>query len=420
MLVEFIYYKYNLVMRRNIFTILITCALLLSNAPANAVWKGEINQNDKRAVPFFIDPQGNACASGFLYAPRIVFTSAHSLFEGDDREVEQVKIRSAIWIGWPMDPIGTSTGSRRVQSQKIFVPKDYKGRDFARGGNRLTRLNDFAVIVLEKPLPVDDKKVELLTPDLHQQFIDSNEQVNLTGYGGQIKEHLGKPCDGRKPSSYQSVIVGKQIATGNLNWTATLNTKVAPGMPNTCDGDSGAGITKILSDRYIYLGAQGAGGWKNHNCATYEPWVMEETIMGADPVYQFNDLIKQAEEYVAANPYIEKAVKTSLVCSKGKISKTITEITPKCPKGFKIAQPKEGQTCLNFGEIIKGLTCVKLNQKFFWTRYTLSESIDGRPKIGSRCFRENLEVLGIDSESRILRTICSYRNSPGAFPAWTL
>jgi hypothetical protein len=97
-----------------------------------------------------------------------------------------------------------------------------------------------------------------------------------------------------------------------------------------------------LSDKYIYLGAAGAGGFLNHNCATYEPWLNEESIAGADPVYLFTDLIAQAEKYVVDNPYVEPKTastgfnnKTTVICVKGKTKKKVTGLTPKCPKGFK-------------------------------------------------------------------------------------
>jgi hypothetical protein len=117
---------------------------------------------------------------------------------------------------------------------------------------------------------------------------------------------------------------------------------VAPGMPNLCDGDSGAGYTKLLSDKYIYLGAAGAGGKNQHNCETYQPALNSEAINGADPVYLFTDLIAQAEKYVVDNPYVEPKStasssnkKVTISCIKGKIAKKVVGVNPKCPAGFK-------------------------------------------------------------------------------------
>jgi hypothetical protein len=124
----------------------------------------------------------------------------------------------------------------------LFIAPGYKSRDFWLGGNTITRENDFAVVVLESPLPVDDKKVELLTPELHQQYIDSGEQIEMSGYGRQTPEDMKKNSPCKDYSSFQSKVVGKDFSTGGPRWTATLNTRVGVGMPNLCDSDSGAGI----------------------------------------------------------------------------------------------------------------------------------------------------------------------------------
>ena len=322
------------------FLSVLSLSLSVPLLPANAVWNGITNFEDKRTVPILFDYDRVNCASGFLYSPRIVFTVAHNLFVENDLEKEQVTRRNLLWVGYPNDTL--NRGVRRVIVEKSFVPNGYKSRTAWTGGNRITRINDFAVLVLKSPLPADSKPVELLTPELHDQYIQSNEQINLTGYGTQLPEQAGRECLNRKPSSYQSPITSKTISAGNMLFTTTLNTKVSPGMPNLCDGDSGAGYTKIMSDKYVYLGASGAGSMNQHNCATYLPALNQEAINGADPVYLFKDLIAEAEKYVADNPYIEPKTastgfnnKTTITCVKGKTTKKVTGLTPKCPMGFK-------------------------------------------------------------------------------------
>jgi hypothetical protein len=67
-----------------------------------------------------------------------------------------------------------------------------------------------------------------------------------------------------------------------------------------------------------------------------------ETTNGGDPVYLYKDLIAEAEKYVAGNPYVEPKTnnagfnnKTTIACVKGKTTKKVIGLTPKCPKGFK-------------------------------------------------------------------------------------
>ena len=77
----------------------------------------------------------------------------------------------------------------------------------------------------------------------------------------------------------------------------------------------------------------------------------------SSPVYEFADIIKEAEDYVAEQVALEKAaadkiaadkaaadkaaaekakVKSrTIICIKGKVQKKVTALNPQCPKGFK-------------------------------------------------------------------------------------
>jgi hypothetical protein len=307
--------------------------LIATLNPANAVWKGFDDPNNKRAVPIFMEKYGNYCnGSGFLYSSRIVFTVAHGIFRGDDRQSEPKVKFEKLWVGVPGKKVAAN--SERIESAKILVPENYKHRNFWLGGKRLNRENDFAIIVLKEPITVDSKPVELLTPELHQQYIANNEEVSLMGYGGNDVDTLNKTCDIITPKSMTSNVISNNLNLGDIEWTARLNMKVLPGKPNICDGDSGAGYVKILEDKYIYLGAQ-SSGISNHNCGSWAPDINSETINGTDPVYLYLDLVKQAEDYVVANPYVAPVAEKTIKCAKGKKTKKITSANPKCPKGFK-------------------------------------------------------------------------------------
>ena len=322
------------------FLSVFTLALSTPLIPANAVWKGTPNLANKRVVPIFNQQFTPYCSSAFLYAPRIVFTAGHVMFNVDDRQQKHVTPITNAWVGFPNSTVGSQT--KRVKSQKIFMAPGYKSRDFWLGGSTITRENDFAIVVLESPLPVDDKKVELLTPELHEQYISSGEEVDLSGYGKQLPEEIKSQAPCKSFSSYSSKVTSKVLNTGDIRWTATFNTKVGVGMPNLCDSDSGGGYSKILADKYIYLGAAGAGSLDQHNCASWEPSLSKETINGAYPVYLYKDLVAEAEKFVADNPYIEPKItnsssnsKSTITCVKGKASKKVTGVDPKCPVGYK-------------------------------------------------------------------------------------
>ena len=73
----------------------------------------------------------------------------------------------------------------------------------------------------------------------------------------------------------------------------------------------------------------------NSNCRSWEESLNKETINGADPVYQFLDLIKEAEKYVAEHPYKSPAKKTTINCVKNKVTKKVSGTNPVCPTGYK-------------------------------------------------------------------------------------
>lgn len=158
---------------------------LIPISPSTAVWKGTSALGDKRAVAVFSFPQGICSGSGFLYSPRIVFTVGHGLFKGSDFEVANSNSNrwKKLWVSLPGQKI--SINSKRIESEKILLPSNYEGRDAFLGGNKLTRTNDFAIIILREPLPIDDKKVEFLTPELHEQYILNEEPITAVGYGAQ-------------------------------------------------------------------------------------------------------------------------------------------------------------------------------------------------------------------------------------------
>ena len=329
-----------------IFLFLVTLILsLFPSTTTSAVWNGTSALGDKRAVPLFGYPRGSCGGSAFLYAPRIVFTAAHGLFAGSDFQVANTDAnrRNRMWVGYPGDKI--SFASRRVESEVILIAPNYSGRDAWLGGKRITRNNDFAIIILKEPLPVDEKKVELLTPELHNQYIQDETLVTLVGYGAQKASEVGSNsnCEfEREPMKYDSSVTSKEIYPGDQIWTAPLNFKSMPGKPSGCDGDSGGGYVKVLEDKYIYLGAAGAGGLQTHNCESYEPFLIKDGIMGSWPIYLYLDLIKEAEDYVLAHPIkvnLEtkntKIEKTSISCKKGKLVKVFQKTIAKCPKGYK-------------------------------------------------------------------------------------
>lgn len=120
----------------------------------------------------------------------------------------------------------------------------------------------------------------------------------------------------------------------------TIHVLQLPGGPSTCGGDSGSPIYVKENETFIYLGAltNGIGGAPN---CTGKPWIGTNMYVGSVDPFDYLDLVSQAEKYVADNPYVEPKStsssskrKATITCIKGKSSKKVTGVNPKCPVGY--------------------------------------------------------------------------------------
>jgi hypothetical protein len=146
---------------------------------------------------------------------------------------------------------------------------------------------------------------------------------------------------------------------------------------SVCDGDSGAGFFVEKGDTRYYIGPVGGqqAGIPNCQSASSATFGVGGGISGITATYKFMSLIKEAEEFVANEKKLEaiqeaarvaaelkakqdadvrvrveaelkakldaeaKAAalkKTTITCVKGKLTKKVTAVKPKCPSGFKL------------------------------------------------------------------------------------
>lgn len=348
-------------MFRRLGILVLVHVLSLTNVPAKAVWNGADALEGNRVVALYNGPpteKEQTGATGFLYSPYIVFTVAHA-FYGDDR-VEVPRYRNIPYsVGLPGAKSGSS--AKRILVKKVFIAKNFINRNmFQDGGTHITRQNDFAVLVLSEKLPIDDKKVILLTPEMHEKLIAEKSTVVLTGYGHQTADSEINPQSpdeklDRTPKSINIQIYGKQVPIQSLNgvfpfnrypginftYDQTLNFYFPYGSNTSiCSGDSGSPYYIDGVNTITYLGANSSAVGIS-NCGTLQMATAGGYISG-DPVYLFKDLISEAEKYVADNFYAAPKVsntspskKSTITCINDKTTKKITGVTPKCPKGFK-------------------------------------------------------------------------------------
>jgi hypothetical protein len=330
----------------------ITLCLSTLSYSANAGLNAEIDLSNPRIVPIYGDYRSSspnppnsgdqASYSGFLYSSRIVFSAAHSEVQFD-RDGNRTNFNAKyLFVGRPNSTAGDYKGLVKVE--KRFIAKNYRFNN--------ATLDDFAIYVLEKDL-ITAPSVKLLTPELEIEIRESQIPIKMHGYG-EYKDRCDLdekiPCSPKhkktlQPRSLTSIlytlaeveaIVGYKRAQ-LADHLIIANGKVGFG----CSGDSGGSITSTYKNELIYL-ATTPNGLSGYACGASDGYDGKGGINYASPVYKHLDILKEAEDYVAAALAREaeaKAIlakkKSTITCIKGKTSKKVTATSPKCPIGYK-------------------------------------------------------------------------------------
>lgn len=237
--------------------------------------------------------------SGFLYSPRIVFTAGH-LQDHDGAGPYYV-------VGPNME---ISSGMKAVKVEKIILPPSYKTKIYS---------NDFAIMILEKPL-ADVDAAPLITPELLIRAEATKTQMKISGFGAfqdvcaliqqQSPCRFGSEWTSKVPRSIEmSPWSASEIQNRFHQYEAELSDHLfftGPYKSGPCGGDSGGPTTVVLDGTKYYVGTVPTGFWNAYACGQ-SPGYEGETIGWTAPVYKFLDLISEAEKYVAEHPYLEPA-----------------------------------------------------------------------------------------------------------------
>lgn len=379
--------------------IMLLAALLIFSAPSHAVEFGQ----DATGDPNVIKIDGS---SGFLFSERIVFTAAH-LFDGfgptDTREK-----RIAYWEneGVVYSPgIGDRAGQKQFRVKKVLIAPNYR----ARVGNDQTRVNDFAILILQESIPMKNQVVVASIDDINS-FIREKTQVTMVGYGIQNPSQRASSQYGNlNPRKLQSHLVSNEEVrnyySNNPDRAPANQTLLDYGIPNSrtagsiCDGDSGSGFFVEKGNTRYYLGAAGGLQWGVPNCQSdsLATFGVGGGMSGITATFKFLSLISEAEGIVSADKKKEEDArlaieakakaeaelkikeeaeaklkaeaelkaklemeakadadaalkaqeearikaellgkKITISCSRGKLLKKITAVSPRCPSGFKL------------------------------------------------------------------------------------
>ena len=322
------------------FLSILSISISLPIIPVHSMENGIDAPLDGRTVPIIVQPMGIVC-TGFLYSERIVFTGGHCLYEMTSRQPFQ-----GVQIGAPN--LTYTESSKRISVVKSFVASNWGNFGWYDEIN-FNPTGEFGIYILKEPIKVSGK-VEIATPEKVKQLTNSNTLVTNIAYGKQTPDQAWSGLPSRTPKYAQFPLVpyetvkisvdGALSFTGKKKYNMTIHVLQLPGGPSTCGGDSGSPIYVKENETFIYLGAltNGIGGAPN---CTGKPWIDPKMYVGSVDPFDYLDLVSQAEKYVAANPYVEpkstsssSKKKATITCIKGKSSKKVTGVNPKCPVGY--------------------------------------------------------------------------------------
>ena len=367
-------------MKKSILGLTISLLLtLIPVFPSSAVEFGQDATGDPNAV------KGGG-GSGFLYSERIVITVGHVIGAEHPGAVPYWEIQGVIY-----NPgIVTIAGQKQYSVKKVLIPSTYIKPDYA---NNII-IDDLAIVILNEDIPLA-KKAVLATEEQLQRFAKEKSKVELVGYGithGSQRPDL-TPINNRAPHKLTSTLLSPEEVIQfyrqypNVDWNK-INKPGVYGIvqhrelkqSHICDGDSGS-VFFVEEDNVRYvLGTTGLGLVFN-NCPPPEKQYPFPSMSWIDPASKLRDLLKTAEgivaedkkrEFVAAEEVrlaaelkvkqeaeakvaaelkakqdaeakakseaeakLALSKKIVITCVKGKLSKKVTAVKPKCPAGYK-------------------------------------------------------------------------------------
>jgi secreted trypsin-like serine protease len=250
--------------------------------------------------------------------------------------------------------IGAPNVDYTATSKRISVVKSFMASNWGNFGwsdeINFNPTGEFGIYILKEPIKVSGKVV-IATAEKVKELTNSSTLVTTIGYGKQTPNdsYSGLPFRIAKyaqfplvPYETVKILVDSALSlSGKKKYNMTIHVLQLPEGPSTCSGDSGSPFYVKENDTFFYLGplSNGIGGIPN---CSGKPWSDSKMYMGSVAAYDYLDLIAEAEKYVVDNPYVEPKTastgfnnKTTVICVKGKTTKKVTGLTPKCPKGFK-------------------------------------------------------------------------------------
>ena len=349
------------------YLIALSALIFISTAvsPTYAVENGVDATGSSFVVPISIMVGNNewASCSGALIAPSIVVTAAHCAVNSEGLQTNY------IYVGQAGSSLSSINYDDDDSVSSVTFTSTYEG-----GSNETVGDDDVAFLTLNKPQTIQTPVI-LASADEIAQLQASNAPLTLVGYG-EYSDFSSTPIT--FPMSYDGNYSPIPDPYPNSSYLASTT-------GDACEGDSGAPILNISESQVLLVGVDD-GAARSHYCtkmqpdgtyltdfilidryanlafsaATNELTFLQDQLdyanQGADSnaiqdenlnselrdaqnqLNTSNAALTQAENKLALDDQqiaeLQKKLKTTLVCKKGRLTRTVTGIAPKCPTGF--------------------------------------------------------------------------------------
>jgi hypothetical protein len=350
-------------MKKALAAWLVALFALSSTHPASAIWGGDLALGDTRVAGMISkkqDTRGTSCTISLL-TPQIAIGAAHCIDPPGDPHngtpfestFEPFQPR---WISVPGVDVKVDDVNSRVKIVKGYVTKGYNNV-FPCTPTACTQVDDIVFWVLEKPL-VSNYIMNIATEKEVNALKSSGGAITHIGYGFQKFVDQPSPADG-KPYKIEGIAttLGRPLNGGTVSKKIVITQ--TPAEKSLCPGDSGSpvyskfdGEEKIFAIQFAGFAGGGYCDTKNwpagkfpqaQNTLIY-PYIdmLRQEPLAATVVANYDakvaaELKAEAKAQSAPSPTAKAAApkKTTITCVKGATTRKVTDVSPKCPAGFK-------------------------------------------------------------------------------------
>ena len=362
--------------------------LVLPTTSSSAVEFGQDATGDPNAVKV-------GGGSGFLYSERIILTVGHVIGAEDPRAVPYWESEGVIYN----PGIVTIAGQKQYKVKKVLIPSTYTKPDYANNiindDNAIIILSE-DIPMTKKAVFATEEQMQRFAREKSKVELVGYGITHGSQRNRPYEEMINRPPNkltGTLLSPEAVLQFYRQYP--NVDWKK-INKPGVYGIvqhrelkqSHICDGDSGSMFFVEESNVRYLLGTTGLG-LVNNNCPPPETWYGFPSMSWIDPKSKLRDLLITAEKIVEEDKKRELAIaeevrlaaelkskqeveakakqeveakakqeaearaatevkakqevdakaaafkKTAITCFKGKLTKKVTSLAPKCPTGYK-------------------------------------------------------------------------------------